>query len=407
MQTDLPSAFLATDRGARANEILRSCVHCGFCNATCPTYELLGDELDGPRGRIYLIKNMLEMPEDVGSRVAAQQHLDRCLTCRSCETTCPSGVAYGELLEIGRSTLEEGPGRVSRSYVDSFLRRALQWLVPHPGRFNFFAGLGSLFRVVLPRKLKAILPAKPWGGGLSPVKAASTGTVLVLQGCVQRTLTPDVNTALVQLLARHGVGVTVAEHETCCGSLQLHLGAHEDALNQIRANIDALAPLVDTVDAILSTASGCGVTVKDYGRLLVGDSKYSEKALKISEMCVDVAEYLSSRELTLTPMPDITRVAWHAPCTLQHGQRITGVVEKLLSDCGYELVQGPNEHLCCGSAGTYSILQPDLAMRLRDDKLESLTRNSPEVIATANVGCHTHLAGGASIPVRHWIELLG
>ena len=400
MQTDLPASLLATAQGQRADQILRSCVHCGFCNATCPTYELLGDELDGPRGRIYLIKNMLEQPDEAANRAAAQTHLDRCLTCRACETTCPSGVAYGELLEIGRATLEQTE---PRKLIDSFLRRFLRALVPHPARYAALARVGGVFAGLLPRTLKPLVakvrPAKLPG-------SLHQRQVLLLQGCVQRTLTPDVNAALTNLLDRNSISVRFALAEACCGGLSLHLGEEAEALNQIRANIDALWPHLEEVEAVISTASGCGVTIRDYPRLMAADDGFAEKAEALSHKFFDVAEYLSIESLECAPARPACKVAWHAPCTLQHGQKVTGLVEKILQTAGYELVSCEDGHLCCGAAGTYSILQPRLSRQLKTNKLTQLQRNQPDVIATANVGCQTHLAGAADVPVVHWIELL-
>ena len=396
MQTQLPAAFIATDRGRRANEILRSCVHCGFCNATCPTYQLSGDELDGPRGRIYLIKELFEGAQ---SAERVTQHLDRCLTCRACETTCPSGVAYGELADIARRQI--GPRRPG---LRGALRRLLQWLVPNAGRLRFLSRIGWFVRFLLPQALASQVPDSVTRG----LAGNSYGSkqVLLLQGCAQQVTTGGVNASLQALLAQLDVGVMTAPGEGCCGSLDLHLGDEPKTLKAVRNNVDALFPLLSQVDAIVSTASGCGVTVKDYGSLLAADPVYAERAVRVAEATVDVSEYLGNLAATLTAKFPGKRVAWHPPCSLQHGQQVDGLVEKLLMAAGYELLPVADAHLCCGSAGTYSVLQPDWSDQLRQRKLQSLQTHQPDLIATANVGCQTHLADGTKTPVVHWIELL-
>jgi len=399
MQTQLPATVLATASGRRADEILRSCVHCGFCNATCPTYLLTGNELDGPRGRIYLIKDMLEA--DAPTPVA-REHLDRCLTCRACETTCPSGVAYGELAEIGRNFIEQ---REPRPVAERFVRGWLVRVLPVPARLALFARLGRLFRWALPDYLARAVPrirtARAVAGKNHPRR------VVVLEGCVQRSTTPEVNAALARVLDASDVKTIRAGGEGCCGSLELHLGQEARAHATIRANVDALYAAASGAEAIISTASGCGVTVKDYGRLLADDPLYSERARWISQHTFDAAEYLARIEAKLSKGDAVTTVAWHPPCTLQHGQKIKGVVEGLLQRAGYQLVPVANQHLCCGSAGTYSVLQHELADELRLQKLAALTAAKPDVIATANVGCQLHLRDGTDVPVRHWLELLG
>jgi len=405
MRTELPPALLATASGKRADEILRSCVHCGFCNATCPTYLLLGDELDGPRGRIYLIKDMLETGS---SDAVTVRHLDRCLTCRACETTCPSGVAYGELLEIGRETLAH---QTRRPLLQRSMRRWLLRIVPNPRRFRRWVALGNLFRWVLPRSLRQHLP--PLGRAAKLVRtgkrdgvAGDARRVLVLQGCVQQVSTPEVNGKLRALLAARDIQVVTAPAETCCGSMALHLGQGQQATATMIRNLAALAPHLDGVDAIISTASGCGVTIKDYGRLLADEPQHANLAARVSALAVDVAEYLHGLETTWARDDSIDRVAWHAPCSLQHGQRVTGVVEQLLGKAGYQLTAVRDPHLCCGSAGTYSLLEPMLAQRLRDDKIAALGADDPQVIATANIGCQLHLGAAAGMPVMHWLQLL-
>ena len=396
MQTNLPDSFIATDRGQRANEILRSCVHCGFCNATCPTYQLSGDELDGPRGRIYLIKELFEGAQ---SPERVTQHLDRCLTCRACETTCPSGVAYGELADIARVQL--GPHRPGMAGA---MRRLLGWLVPNASRLRVLSQIGHYFKFLLPEPMAAQVPKSVTKGLTKNTTGAKQ--VLLLQGCAQQVTTGEVNETLQSLLGQLDVGVITAPSEGCCGSLDLHLGDEEKTLKAARNNVDAFFALLDQVDAIISTASGCGVTVKDYGRLLADDPIYADRAARVAAATVDVSEYLTSYASRLTPRFPGKRIAWHPPCSLQHGQQIEGSVEALLQGAGYELLPVRDAHLCCGSAGTYSVLQPQWSAQLRDNKLQALHQHQPDLIATANVGCHTHLAHGTNTPVMHWIELL-
>ena len=410
MQTQLPENLLNTAPGRRADEILRSCVHCGMCNAVCPTYQLLGDELDGPRGRIYLIKGLLETPDaDSGSVRTVRTHLDRCLTCRGCEVACPSGVRYGELLEIGREAMEE---RTRRAPWDAAARNWLGRIVPKPEVFARWVGLGQWFRWMLPAVLKKNLPGREnqRRDGSGPGPAAnfrSARRALLFRGCVQRVATPAANAAAERLLNANGFEVRWVEEEGCCGGLNLHLGQTGAALQRMRANIDAMRPLLSEVEVIVSTASGCGVTVKDYGRLLADDPGYAADAARIAGMTRDLAEVAAPfTELANRRNGEIGKVAWHPPCTLQHGQRVSGIVEGLLARAGFELVEVRDAHLCCGSAGTYSLLQPRLSGRLRDNKLASLMADEPDVIVTANVGCQTHLAAGARVPVLHWAELL-
>lgn len=396
MQTQLPAEFIATDRGQRANEILRSCVHCGFCNATCPTYQLSGDELDGPRGRIYLIKELFEGAE---SPERVTQHLDRCLTCRACETTCPSGVAYGELADIARRQI--GPRRAG---LQGALRQLLQWLVPNARRLRLLARIGRCVRFLLPRALASQVPSDVTHGLAGNTQGAKQ--VLLLQGCAQQVTTGGTNESVQSLLARLDIGVMTSPREGCCGSLDMHLGDEAKTLDAVRNNVDALFPLLAQVDAIVSTASGCGVTVKDYGSLMAADPAYAERAARVAEATVDISEYLGGMAATLTAKFPGKQVAWHPPCSLQHGQQVEGLVEKILTAAGYELLPVADAHLCCGSAGTYSVLQPDWSDQLRQSKLQALQSQQPDLIATANVGCQTHLAEGTKTPVKHWIELL-
>lgn len=399
MQTELSDALLKTAQGQRANAILRSCVHCGFCNATCPTYQLTGDELDGPRGRIYLIKELLEGEADPQR---ARNHLDRCLTCRACETTCPSGVAYGELLEIGRSHTEPARGR-----VDKILRRLLIWSLHRARRFRRLVQFGRMFRWLLPARLAEHLP----DGVRAPAvqEHEHSRYVVVLQGCVQQSVTPQVNENLAELLHAHDIGVRVLANEPCCGALPLHLGDEAGAARMMAQLVDELAPHLQDAEAIISTASGCGVNVKDTGRLLASDKQRAADARRVSAKTLDIAEYLHAAALPLQKRDDLQRVAWHAPCTLQHGQKVTGLVENLLTDAGYQLTPVQDAHLCCGSAGTYSVLQPGMSRQLRDNKLANLLRGEPQALVTANIGCHQHLSAGAQaagVPTLHWTELL-
>ncbi|MGE0622974.1 MAG: glycolate oxidase subunit GlcF [Pseudomonadales bacterium] len=406
MQTSLPEAYAATPEGRRAEAILRSCVHCGFCNATCPTYQLLGDELDGPRGRIYLIKDMLET-----QRVdpVAVRHLDRCLTCRACEITCPSGVAYGELAEIGRNYLEREQARAVRGHRSWFERLQRRWLlsvVPRRRVFARWAALGRLAGPFLPARLRAQLPRRrkcPESVGeiADPVR-----TVLLLDGCAQSVSTPEVNDALVRLLAVLRVRVIRVPDEGCCGALALHLGEEAQAHATMTASLGALTPHLGEVDAVISTASGCGVTLKDYGRLLAGNAERSAGASVLADKVVDVGEFLDALDVDWKKAIDVDRVAVHVPCTLQHGQRCGSLPAALLERAGYTVVPVRDAHLCCGSAGSYAILQPELSQTLGTNKVAALSIAEPELIATANVGCQVHLGALAPLPVKHWVELL-
>ncbi len=399
MQTKFDPEYLATDSGRRADEIIRSCVHCGFCNATCPTYQVLGDELDGPRGRIYLMREFLQSGDNAGRTTT---HLDRCLTCRACETTCPSGVAYGELAEITRNALG-----VKRQGSAGLLRTLLQWMVPHAPRLRLMSRLGRPFKWLLPRALGKQIPGTIGTGVKTTLSdgAKTRRTVLLLNGCAQQVATAATNQHLQQLLTSHGVDVRVAADEGCCGALDMHLGDEAQALERIHHNVEVLHGELKEVDAILSTASGCGVMVKDYARLLANDERFSAMAQAILDKTMDVAEYLGTCGIAFGKRAEVDRVAFHSPCTLQHGQQIVGIVEPLLTGAGYELVPVADSHLCCGSAGTYSVLQSALSNALRTRKLKALQQHQPDVIASANVGCQTHLQGDAT-PVVHWIQLL-
>ncbi|MDH5728230.1 MAG: glycolate oxidase subunit GlcF [Gammaproteobacteria bacterium] len=399
MQTQIIEKYLKTAEGQEAETILRSCVHCGFCTATCPTYQLLGDELDGPRGRIYQMKQVLE-----GQPVSrtTQQHLDRCLSCRSCETTCPSGVQYGRLVDIGRHIVE---AQVTRPLVERLQRLLLRKLVPNQTLFRLSLGLGRLFSPILPKQLTQKIPIKQtvtaW-----PARSHQR-KMLVLDGCVQPITAPQTNAASARLLDRLGIQLIKAKGAGCCGAVSHHLSAPEEALHAMRRNIDAWWPLLEQgVEGIISTASGCGVVLKEYGKLLQHDKHYASKAEKISHVANDLSEILINEDLTAFKLNNPIKVAFHAPCTLQHGQKIVGVVEAILSQVGYVLTEVNDAHLCCGSAGTYSILQSKLSQQLLTNKLNALQADSPEFIASANIGCQMHMATQADIPVMHWIELV-
>ncbi len=400
METHLAEYIRNTPQGKEAESILRKCVHCGFCNATCPTYQLLADELDGPRGRIYLMKQMLE-----GQPVSrkSQLHLDRCLTCLNCQTTCPSGVEYGKLLDTGRSLMEQ---RVRRPPFERVKRRLLQWFLPYPTRFKPLLTLGQLLRPMLPASIKARIPISQRPS--SRPETRQENKMLILEGCAQSVLTPNTNSATARVLDRCGISVLSAERAGCCGALSHHLGAVEEAQRFMRRNIDAWWPALEQgAQAIITTASGCGSFIKEYGRHLSEDPTYREKAARIAAATKDIAEIIPRQAIGDFKRPDINKIAYHSPCTLQHGQHLGGKVEALLSHAGFELVSVRDSHLCCGSAGTYSILQPNLSQQLLRDKLDHLQAHSPELIATANVGCQLHLATHAKVPVVHWIELFG
>ena len=386
MQINTAPILLTTDEGKRASEIARRCVHCGFCNTTCPTFDLLGDERDGPRGRIYLIKELLETNR---LSEAAEIHLDRCLTCRSCETTCPSGVEYGELLEFGRHYV-----RQRKSNFEP-LRWLLLKVLPNRRLLRLFVALGRKVKFALPAHLQDSL-AKPKAA--KSIKSSENASVVLLQGCVQQVLTPDVVVHLSVLLKELDVPFRVVKNESCCGSLHLHTGDLDEARKYMARLIDGVKR--GEQETVISTASGCGVTLKDFARLLP-NHKHSEAFVENTK---DIAEFLSKFEFR--KLEGVDRVAFHSPCTLQHGQSINGVVEKILRQTGYDLVHVRDSHLCCGSAGTYSILHPELSNTLRENKIDALQADGPDVIATANIGCQIHLGAASSKPVLHWIQLL-
>jgi glycolate oxidase iron-sulfur subunit len=399
MQTKLADFIRNTPRGEEADRILRSCVHCGFCNATCPTYQMLGDELDGPRGRIYLMKQMLEGCDVTRT---TQLHLDRCLTCLNCETTCPSGVDYGQLLDIGRELVE---ARVRRPPLELLVRWLLRQTLVRAWLFTPLLRLGQSARPLLPASLRAKVPVHV-PPGLRPDRRQPR-KMLALEGCVQAAMTPDTNAASARVLDRLGIELIAARGAGCCGALSHHLGAPHEAQRCMRRNIDAWWPHIEGgVEAIVMTASGCGAIVRDYARLLRDFPGYAEKAARIRELTRDLSEVLAGEDLSEFRSTAPQRIAFHSPCTLQHGQKLRGVVEKILSELGHELVPVRDSHLCCGSAGTYSILQGDLSRQLLVRKLSHLQEDRPDVIATANMGCQVHLATQAAVPVVHWISLL-
>ena len=397
MQTQLTDLLKDSAKGREAQNILLSCVHCSFCNATCPTYQLQGDELDGPRGRIYLIKQILEGET---ATAASRQHLDRCLSCRSCETTCPSGVSYGRLLDLGREIIET---QTPRPWRQALVRRVLLSILPYPQRFTPLLGLMRGLRPLLPKQLRAKIPLK--ASIAQRPKLRHQRRMLLLEGCVQPALAPNINAAAAQVLDKLGISI-IPTAAACCGALPQHLSQPGKASDMMRHTIDLCWPQVENgIEAIISTASGCGVHLKDYGTLLADDPDYAEKAAKIAALSKDIAEILQNEDLTpLNCQPH--SLAFHAPCTLQHGQQLNGLVENILTRAGFSLTPVTDSHLCCGSAGTYSLLHPELADRLRHGRIQALQAGHPQVIATANIGCLLHLQEKTALEVKHWIELL-
>ncbi len=399
MQTNIVERYANTDYGREAEAILRKCVHCGFCTATCPTYQLLGDELDGPRGRIYQIKEILEGATPTAS---TQTHLDRCLTCRSCETTCPSGVDYGRLADIGRKIVED---EVGRSWIQTLIRKALIVVIPNRQLFGFLMRMGQLFRPLMPNAIRRKIPQRV-APSVWPTSSHAR-TMVVLEACAQPSATPNVNAAAARVLDRLGIQLIAAKEAGCCGAVAHHLSDHDRSYDAVKRNIDAWWPLIEQgAEAIVITASGCGVMVKEYGHLLADDPLYAEKARRVSELAKDISEVLVKEDLGGLKVRGAKTLAFHSPCTLQHGQKLNGLTERVLRELGFDLKPVADSHLCCGSAGTYSILQPDLSKRLLKNKVKALEATGAPTIATANVGCQLHLSTGANTPVKHWIELV-
>jgi glycolate oxidase iron-sulfur subunit len=404
MQTNLADWIKDTPEGREADAILRKCVHCGFCLATCPTYNLLGDELDSPRGRIYLMKQVLE-----GAPVTAktQVHLDRCLTCRACETTCPSGVQYGRLVDIGREVVER---KVPRGFADAAFRRLLRFAFLSGPLFTFGIAMGRLVKPLLPAALARQVPPKREAGAWPAARHARK--MIVLDGCVQPALAPDINAATARVLDRLGISLVRVPQAGCCGAIEYHLNAQDAALDRIRRQVDAWWPHVEAgAEAIVVTASGCGTMVQDYGHLLAGDPAYAQKAARITALAKDVGQVVAAERESLAKLlagrpPVAEPVAYHAPCSLQHGLKQKGTVEALLREAGFTLTPVPDAHLCCGSAGTYSILQPALSGQLLANKVRALESGQPASLCTANIGCLLHIESGSSKPMAHWIELL-
>ena len=382
----------------QADSILRTCVHCGLCNATCPTYQILHNECDGPRGHIYLIKQVLEGQAATRTTLT---HLDRCLTCRACETTCPSGVQYGKLLDIGREQLEQ---QVKRPLLDRSIRGVLRYILPYPQRFAPLLTLVRLVKPLLPNSMAipTLRPALTFG-----TPKPQTRQMLILEGSVQSTLAPGINQAAAHVLQQLGISLISAPSAGCCGALSYHLSAPADGLDFARRNIDAWLPYLEQgAENIVITASGCGVMVKDYGELLQHDVNYADKARRVSAATVDLVEVFAAEDLSGLRLKHTDNIAVQAPCTLQHGQKLTGAMEQLLQRLGFTLSPVADAHLCCGSAGTYSLLQPELSAQLRQNKIIALEQHHPDIIATANIGCLTHLQSKTRTPVRHWIEII-
>jgi len=399
MQTFLAPAYLQTEQGREADRILRSCVHCGFCTATCPTFLLTGNELDSPRGRIYLIKQMLE-----GAQVSnvTRTHLDRCLSCQSCETTCPSGVDYHNLLDIGRQRVEQ---KLKRSLPASWQRFFMRKIFTSTWLFGIMLTLGRLSRPLLPLSLKKMIPARlgtgPWPDNKHQRR------MLLLKGCVQRSLSPVTNTAAARVLDKLGIQAITMAGEGCCGAVSYHLNAQDEGLAQAKHNIDRLCEQLDQgVEVIISTASGCGNFSKDYVKLFSQDKDYAGKAKRVRAHLKDICEVLQAEDLALLNPAKSRRLAFHCPCSLQHGHKLSGSVEQILISLGFTLTQVRDPHICCGSAGTYSILQPELAKQLQMNKIAALDAGNPDAIATANIGCQSYLGAATDKPVRHWIEFV-
>ena len=426
MKTEFSLAQLADPDSAEADKILRACVHCGFCTATCPTYVLLGDELDSPRGRIYLIREMLEKDKRPTQEVV--KHIDRCLSCLACMTTCPSGVHYMHLVDQARVRIEK---QYRRPLAERLLRSLLAYVLPRPAAFRMSVRLGRLARPLLAllpagqarrenptllRRVRAMLALSPGrlpppgaaAGSVFPAEGEKRGRVALLQGCAQQVLAPRLNQAAINVLTRHGIEVVLVKDEQCCGALTHHMGRDDDALARARANVAAWTAEAERagLDAIVITTSGCGTVIKDYGHMLRSDRDYAKAAARVSALAKDITEYLAGIELKGAQQQSGIVVAYHSACSLQHGQKITGLPKDLLSKNGFVVKDIPESHLCCGSAGTYNILQPDIASQLRDRKIANIASVKPDMIAAGNIGCMVQIAGGTSVPVVHTIELL-
>ncbi len=402
MQTKLADFIKDTPQGQESGAILRKCVHCGFCTATCPTYQLLGDELDGPRGRIYLIKQVLE---GEAATAKTRLHLDRCLTCRACETTCPSGVHYSRLLDIGRAIVAK---QVPRSGMEKMQRRALAAVIPRPALFNPLLAIGRIARNLLPKVLDDVVPGQPARARPWPV-GGHARRMLVLEGCVQPALSPATNAAAARVLDKLGISLVRAPNARCCGAVAFHLDEQDRALDAMRHNIDAWWPYVEQgAKALIFTASGCGVMITDYGHLLAHDPAYAERAKRISVLACDLGTVIEKQKTQLKQLLNNNlpsgKFVFHPPCSLQHGLKLKGRTEALLAELGFDLAPVADAHLCCGSAGTYAILQPEISAQLKNNKIKALTASTPAQILTANIGCQTHLQSATALPVRHWIE---
>lgn len=401
MQTQLADWAQDTDFGREAEEILRRCTHCGFCLSACPTYQILGDELDSPRGRIYQMKQLLEGVEPT---YVTQQHLDRCLTCHACETVCPSGVKYGALVDIGRQVIAE---RIQRPWRERLLRGVLRRLMGSP-LFGTLYRAGRWLRPVMPAALRAKITVARDAGPLPQGRERHARQVLMLSNCVQPAMMPSIDAATLRVLDAVGVGARYASGSGCCGAINFHLDAQEAARDQMRANVDAWLPLLESgeVEAVIVNASGCGGMIKDYERHLAHDPAYAERARRLMPYVKDIAEFLApmAQAVRAKMRSAPGRSAFHAPCTLQHWQGLRVTTERLLQELGFDLQDFAESQMCCGSAGTYSITQPELSMSLRDRKLKAIQETLPQTIVSANIGCICHLQGGTDTPVRHWIE---
>ncbi len=399
MQTNFAESFKAIPETEELKKILQACVHCGFCTAVCPTYQILGDELDGPRGRIYLLKQMLQ-----GENVSqlTQQHLDRCLNCLACETVCPSGVRYGRLRDIGQIILED---RVKRPPLQKITRSFIKKIFPYPLRFWLLINFARLTMPILPKEIRRKIPAKVSVAEWPKLKHSRR--MIILSGCVQPVLAPEIDVASANVLDKQGISLVKIDSASCCGALNYHLSDRQQALSFARNNIDVCWPYIEQgIEAIVSTASGCGLMAKEYAELLKYDKQYADKAVKFSALVKDISEIVVNEDLSPFAAEIRPEIAFQAPCTLQHGQKIAGMVETILERVGYQLLAVDDGHICCGSAGVYSILQPGLSNQLLENKLQALQNNKPHFIATANIGCLSHLRTKSKVKVKHWIELL-